>query len=204
LSLRFATWTPRWVRLPDTFDPRHSHAIDRAEGFCNDVAMSIRRRTIVLAGVSTLLIGCAQTASYAPKPITATYRLDNFQRGNLQVVVRDLRAERDNSDALISAIQSQISNSLTERATTHNRYTLTVDVIEHRSYFTLGNWNALTRLKWRVQRENGSIIREGVSVGEGHRSNMAGYLTAGAVSQDAFNVAMADLMSSLSAIPVGA
>jgi len=98
----------------------------------------------------------------------------------------------------------QISNSLTERATTHNRYTLTVDVIEHRSYFTLGNWNALTRLKWRVQRENGSIIREGVSVGEGHRSNMAGYLTAGAVSQDAFNVAMADLMSSLSAIPVGA
>lgn len=37
-------------------------------------------------------------------------------------------------------------------------------------------------------------------MGEGHRSNMAGYLTAGAVSQDAFNVAMADLMSSLSAV----
>jgi hypothetical protein len=42
---------------------------------------------------------------------------------------------------------------------------------------------------------------ESISVGEGHRSNMAGYLTAGAVSQDAFNVAMADLMSSLSAVP---
>jgi hypothetical protein len=53
-----------------------------------------------------------------------------------------------------------------------------------------------------VQQGNGSIIREGVSVGEGHRSNMAGYLTAAAVSQDSFNVAMADLMSSLSAIPV--
>ena len=60
----------------------------------------------------------------------------------------------------------------------------------------------LSPSKWRVQRENGSIIGEGVSVGEGHRSNMAGYLTAGAVSQDAFNVAMADLMSSLSAIQV--
>jgi hypothetical protein len=48
-----------------------------------------------------------------------------------------------------------------------------------------------------------SIMGEGVSVGEGHRSNMAGYLTAGAVSQDAFNVALADLMSSLLAIQVG-
>jgi hypothetical protein len=73
-------------------------------------------------------------------------------------------------------------------------------VIEHRSFFTLGSWNASTRLKWRVQQSNGSIVREGVSVEEGHRSIMAGYLTAGAVSQDAFNIATADLMSSLSAI----
>jgi len=76
-------------------------------------------------------------------------------------------------------------------------------VIEHRSFFTLGNWNALTRLKGRVQQGNGSILREGVSLGEGHGSNMAGYLTAAAVSQDSFNVAMADPMSSLSAIPTG-
>jgi hypothetical protein len=135
--------------------------------------------------------------------ISATYNLDNFSRTNLKIVVRDLRAERDNSEALISAIQSQISKSVTARAATHHHYTLTVDVIEHRSYFTLGNWNASTRLKWRVQLENGAIITDGISVGEGHRSNMAGYLTAGAASQDAFNVAMADLMSSLSAIPVG-
>ena len=118
------------------------------------------------------------------------------------MVVRDLRAERGISDALISAIQSQVINSLSVGASTRNHFKLTVDVIEHRSFFTIGNWNALTRLKWRVQRENGSMIGEGVSVGEGHRSNMAGYLTAGAVSQDAFNVAMADLMSSLSAVQV--
>ena len=168
--------------------------------FCNDVVMSIRRKSIALAGVATLLIGCAQTGSYAPEPITATYSLDNFSRANLQVVVRDLRAERDNSDALILAIQSQISNSLTAKATTHNRYTLTVDVIEHRSFFTYGNWNAVTRLRWRVQRVDGSLVREGQSIGEGHRSNMLGYATAKAVSQDAFDSAMADLLSSLSAV----
>jgi hypothetical protein len=127
-------------------------------------------RAIALAGLIALLVGCAQTASYAPNLVTSTYRLDNFSRTDLQVVVRDLRAERDNSDALVSAIQSQILNSLTGNATVHNRYTLIVDVIEHRSFFTLGNWNALTRLKWRVQRGNGSIIQDGTSIGEGHRS----------------------------------
>jgi hypothetical protein len=159
------------------------------------------RATAVL--VCTVFLGCAQTGSYAPKPVTATYRLENFSKSNLQVVVRDLRAERSNSVELISAIQSQISNALAEKASRRNRYTLTVDVIEHRSFFTLGNWNASTRMKWRVQQGNGSILREAVAVGEGHRSNMAGYLTAAAVSQDSFNVAMADLMSSLSAIPTG-
>jgi hypothetical protein len=164
--------------------------------------MSGRSRAIALTGVLLLLVDCAQTTSYAPKPITTTYRLDNFSKENLQVIVRDLRAERDNSDTLITAIQSQVLNSVSGGAATHNHYKLTVDVIEHRSFFTLGNWNAPTRLKWRVQRENGSMVGDGVSVGEGHRSNMAGYFTAGAVSQDAFNVAMADLMSSLSAIQV--
>src|SRR6516165_6163816 len=74
-------------------------------------------------------LGCAQTGSYAPKPVTATYRLDNFSKSTLQVVVRDLRAERSNSVELISAIQSQVSNALTEKASGHNRYKLTVDVI---------------------------------------------------------------------------
>jgi hypothetical protein len=153
--------------------------------------------------ICILMFGCAQSASYAPSPITATYRLDNFSRANLQIIVRDLRAERTGSVELISAIQSQISNALAERKALHSRYTLTVDIIEDRSFFTMGNWNASTRLKWRVQQGNGSIVREGVSVGEGHRSNIAGYVTARAVSQDAFNVAMADLMSSLSAVPTG-
>ena len=74
--------------------------------------------------VSAALLGCAQTGSYGPKPVTTTYRLENFSNLNLQVVVRDLRTERSNSVELISAIQSQISNALTEKASGHNRYRL--------------------------------------------------------------------------------
>jgi hypothetical protein len=46
---------------------------------------------------SATLLGCTQTGSYAPKRVTATYRLENFSKSNLQVVVRDLRAERSNA-----------------------------------------------------------------------------------------------------------
>ena len=85
--------------------------------------MTLLRGTITFVAYAFLL-GCAQTGSYAPKPVTATYRLDNFSRASLQVVVRDLRAERDNSDALVSAIQSQILNVLTEKKASGNHYTL--------------------------------------------------------------------------------
>ena len=80
-----------------------------------------RRATAML--VYTVFLGCAQTGFYAPKPVTAAYRLQNFSKSNLQIVVRDLRAERSNSVELISAIQSQISNALAQKASGHNRYT---------------------------------------------------------------------------------
>ena len=116
----------------------------RYERRINASVMRIPRpATAVL--VCTVLLGCAQTGSYAPNPVTASYRLDNFSKSNLQIVVRDLRAERGNSIELISAIQSQISNALTQRPSAHSHYTLTVDVIEHRSFFTLGNWKLLQR-----------------------------------------------------------
>jgi hypothetical protein len=125
---------PRKLRFDEINDER----------LFSNTLMNGRFRAIALIGVLTLLIGCAQTTSFAPKPITTAYRLDNFSKGNLQVVVRDLRAERGNSDALISAIQSQVLNALSVGASTRNHFKLTVDVIEHRSFFTIGNWNALT------------------------------------------------------------
>jgi hypothetical protein len=156
-------------------------------------------RPIGLSLLAISLLGCAQSISYSPSPITASYTLNNFSRANTRVIVKDLRAQRDGSSELISAIQNQIERALAGGRNS-GQYVITIDVIEHRSYFTMGNWNALTRLRWRVQRGNGSIIREGQAIGEGHRSNMLGYATANAVSQDAFDAAMADLLSALSSV----
>lgn len=146
-----------------------------------------------------LLCCCAQSVSFTPNSSVASYQLSNFSRSNLRVVVNDFRTERENSAALTGAIRSEIERSLFGPAS-NRQYVLTVDVIEQRSFFTLGNWHATTRLKWRIEGSGGRIIKDGIASGEGHRSNMGGYFTAAAVGQDSFNAAMADLLSSISAV----
>jgi DNA-binding NarL/FixJ family response regulator len=101
----------------------------------------------------------------APKPVPTHQTLSQQATGwttspksNLQIVVRDLRAERSNSIELISAIQSQISNALAGMPTAHSHYMLTVDVIEHRSFFTLGNWNG-TQSKMSTTVKNSKMAR---------------------------------------------
>lgn len=158
-------------------------------------------RAAGFAACAFALGACAQTASYAPSPSSSAYAVSNFSKPDLQVIVKDARAERDESDGLVSAIQSEITSSLAGNTARRGKFLLTVDVIEHRSYFTYGNWNAVTRLRWKVQRTDGSIVGSGQAIGEGHRSNMLGYLTAKAVSQDAFTSAMSDLLSALSSVP---
>ena len=152
-----------------------------------------------LAVLATLLAGCAQSVSYVPNSTAVSYRIANFSRADLRIVVNDFRGERENSDALVAAIRSEIERSLFGPAS-NRQYVLTVDVIEQRSFFTLGNWHATTRLKWRIEGSGGRIMKDGTALGEGHRSNMGGYFTAAAVSQDSFNAAMADLLSSISAV----
>ena len=149
--------------------------------------------------LAALLSCCAQSVSFTPNSTVASYQLSNFSRSNLRVVVNDFRAERENSAAFTGAIRSEIERSLFGPAS-NRQYVLTGDVIEQRSFFTLGKWHATTRLKWRIEGSGGRIIKDGTALGEGHRSNMGGYFTAATVSQDSFNAAMADLLSSISAV----
>jgi hypothetical protein len=157
-------------------------------------------KNIFLALLLGLIACCAQSVSYAPNSTGVSYRISNFSRSSLRVVVNDFRGERENSYALVEAIRKEIENSLSGSASDRFGFVLTVGVIEHRSFFTLGNWHATTRLRWRIERTGGQLIKEGIALGEGHRSNMVGYITAGAVSQDSFNAAMADLLSSVSSV----
>ena len=148
------------------------------------------------------LTGCAQTKQYTPKPIETQYNLAGMPADLVRVQVNDLRAEKESSEQLTQVIKGQILSALSPEKITGNRsfYNLQVDIIEHRSFFTLGNWNASTKLRIKLINSQNNIIGNWRAEGNAHRSNMAGYATAKAASQGAYNIAIADMMSSLSAV----
>ena len=152
-----------------------------------------------------VLTGCAQTKQYTPQPIGTQYNLAGMPADLVRVQVNDLRAERENSEQLIRGIKGQILSALSSEKITGNRslYNLNIDIIEHRSFFTLGNWNASTKLRIKLIDPKNNMIGNWKAEGNAHRSNMWGYATAKAVSQDAYNIAVADMMSTLSTVSLG-
>jgi hypothetical protein len=147
-----------------------------------------------------IITGCAQTKQYTPQPISNQYKLSGMSSDLVRVQVNDLRAERENSEQLVQAIKGQILSALSPDKIAGNRtlYSLNIDIIEHRSYFTLGNWNAATKFRIKLIDSKNNLIGNWNAYGTAHRSNMWGYATAEAVSQDAYNIAVADMMSTLS------
>jgi hypothetical protein len=157
---------------------------------------------IFLSLFIVLLTGCAQTKQYTPQPIGTQYSLPGMPVDLVRVQVNDLRAERENSEQLVQGIKGQILSALSSEKITGNRtlYSLNIDIIEHCSFFTLGNWNASTKLRIKLMDPKNNMLGNWNAEGNAHRSNMWGYETAKAVSQDAYNIAVADMMSTLSAI----
>lgn len=148
------------------------------------------------------IAGCAQTKQYTPQTIGTQYNLTGMPADLVRVQVNDLRAKKEGSEQLTQAIKGQILSALSPEKIAGNRsfYDLQVDIIEHRSFFTLGNWNASTKLRIKLIDPQSNIIGNWKAEGNAHRSNMWGYATAKAVSQDAYNIAVADMMSTLSAV----
>lgn len=155
-----------------------------------------------LALLTVVLTGCAQTKQYTPQPIGTQYDLSGMPADLVRVQVNDLRAERKNSEQLVQGIKGQILSALSQKKIVGDRplYRLNIDIIEHRSYFTLGNWNASTKLRIKLIDPKNNMVGNWNAEGSAHRSNMWGYATAKAVSQDAYNIAVADMMSTLSSV----
>jgi hypothetical protein len=149
-----------------------------------------------------VFIGCAQTKQYTPQPIGTQYNLPGMPADIVRVQINDLRAEKDNSEQLVQVIKGQLLIALSPEKSTRDRviYRLHIDIIEHRSFFTLGNWNATTKLRIKLIDHKNNIVGNWIAEGNAQRSNMWGYSTANAVSQDAYNIAVADMMSILSSV----
>ena len=159
---------------------------------------------LFLLALGALLSGCAQTQQFTPSAAPACYQLHGLPANIVEVQVNDLRPEQSAGDALPQVLKAQLVASLSPDPapadTTPCR--LTVDVIEYRAFFTLCNWNASTRFRARLFEASGKALGQWDATGSARRSNMFGYATAEAVSQDSYNIAVADLLSSLTPVSV--
>lgn len=90
---------------------------------------------------------CAQTRTYTPRPAPVRIQLRGLQANRTRIEVNDLRAERAADDSLSTILARQVAEALGRDDTTHveQEHRLLLDVVEHRSYFTLGHWNATTK-----------------------------------------------------------
>ncbi len=151
-----------------------------------------------------LVNSCAQTKQYTPRPAAANYQLPGLPANIVTVQVNDLRPDANTDDGLQKILKGQVMAALSAEPSyqTANRYVLAVDIVEHRSFFTLGNWNASTHFRIRLGDASGNAVGQWDARGTAHRSNMWGYATAEAVSQDSYNIAVADMMSILSSVSV--
>lgn len=147
------------------------------------------------------LMGCAQTQQYTPRTTPHSYQLTGLPSNIVDVQVNDFRPETSEGDGLKDVLRRQVLSALSPTVVNNERrYRLAIDIIEHRSFFTLGNWNASTRFRVKITSTKGELVGQWDAIGTAHRSNMSGYVTAEEVSQDSYNIAAADMMSSLSQV----
>jgi hypothetical protein len=167
-------------------------------------AYDVLRGFAVFAIACATFLGCAQTRQFTPTAAPVQFQLQGLPANLVEVQVNDLRALTSETDAVPQVLKAQLVSALSPQAAPASpaRYRLIVDVIEHRAFFTIGNWNASTRLRARLSDLVGKPFGQWEASGTARRSNLLGYATAEAVAQDSYNIAVADLLSSLSSVSV--
>jgi hypothetical protein len=77
---------------------------------------------------------------------------------------------------------------------------LNIDIIEHRSFFKLGIWNASTKLRIELIDPKNNMVGNWTAAGNSRRGNLLRYQTAKEASQEAYNIAVEEMMSILSSV----
>ena len=129
--------------------------------------------------------------------------LSGWPQNLVSIDVQDFRSDRANSTELVAVVRSSILRALSAPSVKSGpQYKLKVMVIEHRSHFTLGHWNGLTKFRATVQDHQGKTLKQWVALGENHRSNMWGLADAEAASSQAFKSAVSDLLGQMNMEPI--
>jgi len=189
------TSTPAEHRISIRFTRKDGTAMTTASWSNSTAAV------VLVATFCAVLVGCA--AQTRPTAAPAQTQLQGLPASVVDVQVNDLRVPPE-PDTVPRVLKAQLVSALSAQPAPADasRYRLDVDVIEHRAFFTLGDWNASTRLRARLTELSGKPLGQWDASGTARRSNMLGSAGAEAVAQDSYNLAVADLLSSLSTVSV--
>lgn len=159
-------------------------------------------RVAFLVTLSILLVGCMETRQFTPAPAPAQHQLQGLPANAVDVQVHDRRTDTAIQDALPQVLKAHLIASLSPEPApaVTNQSHLVVDIIEHRAVFTPGTWSASTRFRARLLESSGNTLGQWDAIGSARRSNTWGYATAKAVAQESYNIAVADLLSSLAPV----
>ncbi|MGH7554900.1 MAG: hypothetical protein ACREMQ_18015 [Longimicrobiales bacterium] len=120
--------------------------------------------------------GCTQVMHFVPEePITGV-TLVGWPRNRVALDIQDFRADdRDGSEKLLTTLRRSMEAALSPPvATDGSPYRLRIGVVEHRSFFTAGNWNARTRLRATLVDTDGRVVKTYNAIGADSRSNPLG------------------------------
>lgn len=145
-------------------------------------------------------MACETTKDITPRFIPAAYSIKGLSQNRVNVEVNDLRIDKLGSENLSEVLRAQILSALSEETPSSkgDNFAIIVDIIEHRVFYTPATWNASTRLRISLVDHTGTAIEQCDASGDSSQVNMWGYTTARTVSQESYESAVADMVSSLS------
>jgi len=142
---------------------------------------------------SWLFFSCSTVKYYTPN--TVNFNVDNsvnIPHDSINLIVNDLRG--DNIDQTKNTIANIVLYSLNNL--NKGKLIITIDIIEHRAFFTFMRWNAETILKLNISNENSLMIEQAINASDS-MFNTGGYRSAERVAQKSFEKAMNDLIEIL-------
>jgi hypothetical protein len=154
--------------------------------------------------VTTFAAGCAETRQYATRLPGTIYQLPGIPANIVDVQINDLRPDNEAADGLKDILKGQVTTAFSSREVeqSRNRYTLIIDIVEHRPFLRDDNWISTTWLRIKLLDRRGKCFEQWQAMGLAQSSRAWGLVKAESVSQDSYEMALAYMMSSLSQVTI--
>lgn len=151
---------------------------------------------LVLVSCISFIFGCSTVQYVTPKNENKNFSFENLTKDNTNIEVKDYR-NISQKDKLCDTLQVHLEEILNSDKMSTEPFTLQVDILDYKAYFSRSNWNADFNVNIKlIDKQNTVVFNKEIRETE-TRYNMWGYGTAKEVSQQVYDKAIASIVSSV-------